>query len=108
MEHDFGICLATEEMPPFEQTSTEPSVIVDLTVERDPHGTIFIGHRLPAILTEINDAEPAMPERHVVIGIQAGAGRAPMGEGSGHAPDQRLVVPGKSDNTTHGFKIGLG
>jgi hypothetical protein len=105
MEYNLGIGLAPEPVPSFEQTGTEFPVIVDLTVERNPHGTVFVGHRLPAILTKINDAEPTMTQRHVVIRIQAGAVRPAMGERSGHAPDQRLVFPGKSGNTTHGFKI---
>src|SRR5688572_22210413 len=104
MEYNLRIGLAPEAMPSFEQISTELPVIVDLTVERDPHGTVFVGHRLPAILREINDAQPAMPQRNVVIRIQAGAVRASMGKGPRHPPDQLFVFPGKSGNATHRFQ----
>jgi hypothetical protein len=94
-----------ETMSPFKKVIPEVAVVVDLTIENDPHGPIFIVHGLLAP-THIDDrqsthAKPdTIPEVEPIV-----IWSTPCDQGT-HAPDQWLIdtphlVSNSSNDSTH-------
>jgi hypothetical protein len=69
MENDLGIRPSPESMPFGEEFRSQFRVVVDLSIEDDPHCLVFISYRL-ATSREIDDAESAHTQadgsRHII------------------------------------------
>src|SRR3989442_12516743 len=57
VDEHLGVRRGREPMPLRQELGRELSIVVDLTVEDHPHGSIFVGQRLVAGL-EVDDADP--------------------------------------------------
>jgi len=97
MDDDLAVGMRAEAVAPVLHLPAELGVVVDLAVEDEPHGAVFVGKRLAAGLGQIDDGEPAMPKPHGRPGaraqVQAGPVGAPVGHDVRHAPQDRLVDP---------------
>ena len=80
--------------------------VVNLAIEDNPDGFIFVGHRLMTGRAEVDDAQAAVPERNCV----SGAGEYPdptvvrpaMSHSFGHPADQVLIrLAPYSSNAAH-------
>ena len=73
------------------QIAADVGVVVDLAIEDDPDGTVFVRRRL---LTgaQIDDAEAAMSECGVGVKVQAGLVRAAVDEDLSHPDRARLGI----------------
>src|SRR5438874_2419369 len=88
MDQHLGIGARAKLMAGREQQFAELGEIVDLAIEDDPDGGVLIGHRLVAGGAEVDDAQPAVPERNRL-------------SGSGEYPDSRVVRPAMSNGFRH-------
>ena len=62
VDDHFAVRMGFETMTLIFKLLSELSVIVNLAVKREPHGLVFVGHRLLSCRGEIDNAEPLMPE----------------------------------------------
>jgi hypothetical protein len=51
-------------VPPGHEPRPEIAKVVDLSVERDPHRAVFVGHRLVGDRRQVDDAQTAEPQPH--------------------------------------------
>ena len=71
----------------FEQRA-QRSMVVDLAVEDDPAGAVFVRHRLMSA-GSVDDRETPVPEHHTVAFVEPVAVGTSMGERRVHALDRR-------------------
>src|SRR5205823_7650204 len=64
--------------------------VVDLSVERDPDGSVFVRHRLCGDGSKIDDGEPPVAESDVAVG-----------------PHRLTIGPAVRDRVGHGLQLGL-
>ena len=89
MEDD--LCIRVIGLPPmssnFLELSTDFCVVIDLSVERDPKGTILITHRLSGSRRQIDDREAPVPQADaaVVRNPSAGSVRSAVDHRISHA-----------------------
>src|SRR3546814_12289868 len=67
-------------------------VVVDLAVDGQDHRAVLVHHRLPALLRQVENAEPAMTDIDVAADPFAPLVRPPMRQSG----DRKSVVSGKS------------
>jgi hypothetical protein len=67
-------------MAALKEVCAQVAVVVDLSVESDPDGFVFIRNRLVAA-REVNDAEAAIAERDFALEIKSLIVRPAMGHG---------------------------
>src|SRR5712692_8886603 len=90
----------------------ELAIVVDLAVERDPNGLVFVCERLGAPLN-VDDAEAPMAETDAAVAVQARAIWSPVSEGVAHANhpvgiDRAVsLTVGNSADAAHG-KVVVG
>ena len=65
--------------------------IIDLAVEGDPHGIIFIGHGLMAQRGQVDDGQPDMPQTHIILVPNPLVIRTAVGLDFGHPLKQARV-----------------
>jgi hypothetical protein len=101
VDDDFRIRPALEQVPaPFE-FGPQFEVIVDLPVEHDLDRTILVRHRLSPVLRQINDAQPAMAQRNVIVAKERMLVGPAMRDDIRHPLDEFRVTKRESCNTTH-------
>src|SRR5690606_13695960 len=81
-------------------------IVVDAAIEGDGQAELGVGHGLARPFGQVDDPEPAMRERRVVMDDEAGAVRPPRREclhhpGLGERRRRRAVEPYFSANATH-------
>jgi len=101
MYDDFRVGSALEGMAFGQQRVANLLEVVDLAVVGYPDRAVFVGHGLPTVLTEINDAEPPMAQGHVIIQVSPILVRSSVGEHTTHRGNQPLIFPGKSSDSAH-------
>ena len=77
-------------MPVRFQLCAQLAEVVDLAVEHDPDGTVFVVDGLMAS-GEVDDAQPPHPERDAVVHPHPFVIRAAMADDLAHAVDERLA-----------------
>jgi hypothetical protein len=107
MHDGFGVAIAPEDVSFLLESFAQFRVVVDLTVECDPDGAVLVGQRLSARFTEINDTEPAMPQRDPVDDVRPVRIRSPMRQRALHALQQTLVGPIESTDPAHDRALSL-
>src|SRR5580765_7470961 len=89
VQDHFAVRMGSETMTFILKLLSELSVIVNLAVKREPHGLVFVGHRLLACRGEIDNAQPLMPESDAcgvgVLGYLALVVGPAVGESAPHA-----------------------
>ena len=107
MNDGLGVALGAEPMAVSHQLAMQFLVVVDLAVEDDPHGPVFVEHRLLSAF-EIDDAEAPHAERDTVLDVNALLVGAAMHHHSTHRTDlvleDGLVVPA-DDSSDAAHKI---
>ena len=87
MEDGLGVALSGELVSPCNQPTPELAIVVDLAVEDDDLRPIFVENRLsPA--SQIDDAEPAHPEAHGALQVDALVVWPPMRDRPAHPPNR--------------------
>src|SRR5437016_2391536 len=76
-------------MAPAHEIAAQVLIVVDLPVEHDHLGAVFIEDRLPAA-AQVDDAETPHPEPHGTLHPHAFVVRAAMPQGGAHPAHQRL------------------
>ena len=76
-------------MPARHQTVAQVLVVVDLPVEHDDFGAVFVEHRLPAA-PQIDDAEPPHAEANRPAHVESLVVGAAMSQGGAHATHKSL------------------
>ena len=105
-----GIALRAIAMASRFERRPHVGVVVDLAVVGHPHRAVFVRQRLMAA-GEIDDAEAAMHEDAVRVGVKAGAVRSAVGEHVTHPHARRDVVVTEAvggdypGNTAHGRSV---
>ena len=95
MNDRFRIGIGGETVPASLQIRSELPIIVDLAVEYDPDRPVLVRQRLMAA-GDVDDAEPAHPEAHGAVHIDAFVVGTPVNDGLTHRPDDSrldLLVP---------------
>ena len=95
MDDRFRIGIGGETVPAGLQIRSELPIIVDLAVEDDPDRPILVRNRLMAA-GDVDDAEPAHPEAHGAVHVDAFVVGTPVNDGLTHRPDDSrldLLVP---------------
>ena len=86
VDENFGVrMIAEEDMAAALQFGAKGAVVVDHSVENDPHRGILVPHGLEAAL-RIDHGEASVAEKHGMVGVDEMAHpiRSPMGEGIRH------------------------
>src|SRR5262249_23747073 len=103
----FRIGIRSKPVPFRFKQRPERSMVVDLTVERNPARTVLVRHRLVAA-SAIDDCKPAMPEHNARVLMEAFTVRPAVRDGVRHRLDglscvssKRAVQPEYSGDTTH-------
>ena len=102
VKDDLGIGLTLKTMSFLQEFRPQFLKIIYFPVKDQVNGIIFIGHGLGTIFAQINDGQTTKGKRHFVTAEDTLLIRPPMGDLGGHFPSQRLVIPVKSTNSTHG------
>src|SRR5918994_1045475 len=90
MREHLGVAARVEVVAGRLELSAELRVVVDLAVLRGPHPSALIAERLMAVL-DVDDAQPARPERHSrALGV-AVVIRPTMADDVGHPLEDRLI-----------------
>ena len=71
MNQDFGIALRAEGVTSGLEPAPQRGEVVDLAIEDGPDGAVLIGERLMPS-RQIDDRQPAKPERGMIVAIDAG------------------------------------
>src|SRR5687768_9947737 len=85
----FGVAAGLEHVATTLEIAAQLAVVVDLPVEDNPDGPVFVGDRLMAA-REVDDAQPAHAERHAVTEIHPLVVRTAVHDRGAHAADVRL------------------
>jgi hypothetical protein len=89
--HDrFGIGTSTVLVAGGLEPSADGLMVVNLAIEDDPDGVVFVRQRLVAC-RQIDNAQPTMAKRRVAIDKQAGIIRSTMGDDITH-PDHAFAI----------------
>ena len=83
MEDGFRVAMGVINVATSFERRSIISVVVDFAVVSDPHRAVFVRQRLMTT-GQVNDAQSAMGENTVRVGIQAGAIRPAMREDVPH------------------------
>src|ERR1019366_3476850 len=94
VENDLAVAPRSKHVPSLHEAGPELGEVVDLTVDDDPDGLVFIEERLGAFGRQVDDRETPVTQHR--------AGAAPEASGVGpavlervvHSPDGHLVVGG--------------
>src|SRR3989442_3152380 len=89
VQHGLGVAGCAERMPAGDETGAQLLVVVDLPVEDDHLGTVFVVDRLPTA-AQVDDAEASHPETSGPSHVQPLVVRPTMLERAAHAAHQRL------------------
>ncbi len=87
---DFRVRVAVERVATLEQLLRERAVVVDLPVEDNLKGFVFIVDRLLAGL-EIDDAEPSHAEAHASVEKEPLVVGAAVSNGVAHGPENLQI-----------------
>jgi len=85
VEDDLGIGARGELMSPTEQLLPEFQVVEDLAIERNPQGTVLVGHGLVAA-GEIDDAEAGVRQTYAILRMKSSIVRSAMRQHPDHPP----------------------
>ncbi|MGY4296813.1 hypothetical protein ACVWXN_004908 [Bradyrhizobium sp. i1.4.4] len=97
-QQDLRITIAGEALACALELLPQWLVVVDLAVERNDEAAVARKHWLPARIGEIDDGQPAMPERNagVTIAPEPVRIRTAVAQASRHRPDRRQVGGSRS------------
>ena len=90
MNDHLGVGVRGEHVPALEQLAGQLAIVVDLAVEDDLHGAVFVADRLVAGL-QVDDAEAIHPEAERAVGQQARLVGAAVLDGVAHGAQRGLV-----------------
>src|SRR2546429_7076819 len=90
MDDRLAVARGAEPMATCLEPHAELAIVVDLAVAHDPHGARLVLERLRAAL-QVDDGEPAMPERRLPVGPPPLTVRTAVGERAGHPADEPEV-----------------
>jgi hypothetical protein len=65
--------------------------IVDLTIESEPYGSVFIAHRLAAVFAQVDDTEATMSQADRTSSYECPSVRTAMNEAVVHCPESVFV-----------------
>src|SRR5260370_38103383 len=77
-------------MPLRQKFRRELAVVIDLTIEDDPEGSVFVGQRLVAGL-QVDDAQTTHPDAETAVRVKPAAIRPATGQHLSHS-EQALTV----------------
>ena len=92
----FGIGARMKPMTAWFKTCSKVLEIVNLAIEDKPNGTVFVRHRLPAVLGDVDDCQAVVAERNTLRNR-----RGP------EAANIHSVWSTMTDRTRHAFNRGL-
>src|SRR5204862_7048220 len=110
VNNGFGVAVRPEAVAPRDEPVAKVLEVVDLAVENNLHGRVFIGHRLAGVGAQVDDPQP--PERQCAEparrAVRSGAVGAPVLEAIAHlrqrlVPDGLAVEPQFTAKTAHSF-----
>ncbi len=100
MQDDFGVGVCGEAVPAGLELGAQLHIVVDLAVEHDPQGSIFVADRLlPSI--EVNDAQASTAKACPPVAEQAKVVWPTMADGAQHAAQYCLVQWWSLDKVQH-------
>ena len=92
VHEDLGVRARLEAVAEVFQAPAQRLVVVDLAVEDGHERAVLVGDRLMAAL-DVDDAQAAHAQPHVVVEVKALVVRASVAQHLGHAPHDALVGP---------------
>src|SRR5215470_6000041 len=85
VDYGFGVALRTVRVPASKQLFAQGAMVVDFSVKNYPQCPVFIAERLMAGC-EVDDAEPAHPDAHPALRVNAIVIGAAVGHDVAHTP----------------------
>jgi hypothetical protein len=93
VNNDFRIRFGPESMATFEKVHAQFAIVVNFTIEYDPHRSGFVGERLFAGI-EVNDRKSPVAQPHISGEVQSFIIRPTMPDRVHHVPEKfRIYLP---------------
>jgi hypothetical protein len=98
MDQDLGVAARLEAVPLRLERAAQLLVVVDLAVEDDLDRAVLVPHRLGAQRRQVDDRQPTVAERALLVFVKTLSVRPAVGDRRGHRADHRGPVARGADD----------